>query len=416
MVGGGQAGLAISYHLKAAGIRHLVLEGEQVAHAWRNQRWDSFCLVTPNWQCRLPGFPYRGDDPDGFMEKQEIIEYVEGFAASFEPPLHEGVAVEKITPLEVQGYRVALRRSDTAEAHLQEVSADQVVVAVSGYQRPRIPDFARELPEPILQVHSSSYRNSQQFPDGGVLVVGSGQSGCQIAEDLHYAGRSVYLSLGNAPRSPRRYRGRDVVAWLEEMGHYDKPITEFDHPDEVRRKTNHYVTGRDGGKEIDLRVHASAGMQLLGRLERMNGAGVASFLDDVASRLDQADATYRRICASIDTHIAERGLDAPTEPAYEPPWHPCETPGQLNLLKAGIVAVVWAIGFDTSFQMIDADVFDEAGHPRHMRGVTDQDGLYFLGLPWLHSWGSGRFSHVDRDARHLASIIVPRARARSLSS
>jgi putative flavoprotein involved in K+ transport len=242
-------------------------------------------------------------------------------------------------------------------------------------------------------------------------VVGTGQSGCQIAEDLHYAGRPVYLSLGNAPRAPRRYRGRDVVAWLEEMGHYDKPITEFDDPDTVRGKTNHYVTGRDGGKEIDLRVHAMQGMQLLGRLERFDAGGIACFRDDVASKLDEADATYRRICASIDAHIAERGLDAPSEPAYVPPWYPGETPRQLNLGQVGIVAVVWAIGFETSFSLIEADVLDETGQPRHTRGVTDCEGLYFVGLPWLHSWGSGRFSHVDRDARHLVSVIVQRAQS-----
>ncbi len=407
IVGGGQAGLAMSWHLTRAGLRHLVLEKHAIGHAWRNERWNNFCLVTPNWQCRLPGFPYRGDDPDGFMPKDAIVEYVEGFAASFEPPIQEGVTVERITPEDGGGYTIVARRGQ----EVCEIEADQVVVAAGAYGAPRIPEYAGGISEDILQLHSSTYRKSASLPEGAVLVVGSGQSGCQIAEDLHFDGRKVLLSVGNAPRSPRHYRGRDVVAWLEEMGHYDAAIADEPDPEATRRKTNHYLTGRDGGREIDLRAHARDGMRLLGRLDAIDASGRATFHDDLVERLDAADATYVRIREMIDRHIVECGLDLPAEPPYQPCWLPDEVPTALDLQDAGVSVIVWAIGFHQSFDSVHADVFDSGGYPRHLRGVTDAPGLYFLGLPWLHSWGSGRFSHVDRDARHLFEAILQRASA-----
>src|SRR6266436_2189352 len=258
VIGGGQAGLSISWYLKRAGIDHVVFEKERAGHAWRAERWDTFCLVTPNWQCQLPGFPYEGDDPHGFMVRHEIVDYIDRFVASFAPPLREGVMVKSLKRNPHHGF--TLETSDGVHV------ADQVVIASGGYQIPIVPRSEERLPADIIQIHSSAYRNPTQLPPGAVLVVGSGQSGCQIAEDLHLAGRKVHLCVGDAPRVARRYRGKDVVEWLHLMGYYDLPVHEHPLREGVRDKTNHYVTGRDGGRDIDLRRHALDGMELYGRL------------------------------------------------------------------------------------------------------------------------------------------------------
>ncbi|MEO1523028.1 MAG: NAD(P)-binding domain-containing protein, partial [Cyanobacteria bacterium J06633_2] len=264
IVGGGQAGLSISYCLQQRQIEHLVFEKHRIGESWRSKRWDSFCLVTPNWQCQLPGHAYGGDDPEGFLNKNEIVEYIESYARSFDPPVHEGVEVFRVRKNPI---------SDMFEVStsLGEFTADQIVIATGGYHRPRIPTMAQRLPDDIQQIHSSEYKKPEALPDGAVLVVGTGQSGCQIAEDLHLAGRQVHLCVGSAPRSPRRYRGKDVVDWLDRMGYYDLSIDEHPQGEKVRTKTNHYVTGRGGGREIDLRHFALQGMQLYGRLQDIQG-------------------------------------------------------------------------------------------------------------------------------------------------
>ena len=211
IVGGGQAGLSVSYYLKQRGIEHLVFERRTKMHSWASQRWDSFTLVTPNWQCELPGHPYDGDDPFGFMRREEILDYLQRFADKVQAPIREGVAVEQVSIDDDGGYTV-----QTSEGNYR---CQQVVVASGGYHSPIIPRMAEKLPAQTFQMHSAQYKNPQQLPEGPVLVVGSGQSGAQIAEDLHLAGRQVYLATGNAPRVARQYRGKDVVEWLHEMGY-----------------------------------------------------------------------------------------------------------------------------------------------------------------------------------------------------
>jgi len=402
IVGGGQAGLSMSYCLQQRGIDHVVLEGERVAHSWRRERWDTFCLVTPNWQCQLPGYAYAGDDPQGFMLKDQIVEYVEGYRRAFDLPVREGVRVESLSEQGVgSGVRFELRTSAGA------FSADQVVVATGAYHRATFPAYVREIPNGILSLHSSNYRNPESLPEGEVLVVGSGQSGCQIAEDLHLAGRKVHLAVGNAPRCARRYRGRDVVEWLHDMGYYDMPIDQHPNREQVRDKTNHYVTGRDGGRDIDLRKLALQGMKLYGPLATV-ASGVAQFAPELRQNLDSADAVYRSINRSIDAFIEKQGLVVATEPDYEPLWQPEREPETLDLVAAGITSVVWSVGFASDFSWVKLPIFDDRGFPRHTRGVTEQPGLYFLGLPWLHTWGSGRFSGVGRDAEHVAQQIARR--------
>jgi putative flavoprotein involved in K+ transport len=399
VVGAGQAGLSISYLLKQQGIEHLVLEKRQVGYAWREQRWDTFCLVTPNWQCTLPGFHYDGTDPDGFMLKDEIVDYLARYRQAFEPPVVEGIGVERITQDADGRYSVY-----TAQGM---VRAGQVVIATGGYQTPMLPAMAAAIPPEIRQVHSVDYKNPASLPPGEVMVVGTGQSGCQLAEDLHLAGRRVHLCVGEAPRVARRYRGQDVVAWLDQMGYYDLPVDKHPLGAGVREKTNHYVTGRDGGHDIDLRQFALEGMQLYGRLTDVRD-GKAYFDERLAEYLDGADAVSESIKTGIDKFIAEQGIDAPVEARYVPVWQPDEAISEQAF--AGITTVIWCIGFRSDYDWIQVPVFDAKGYPQHDRGVTPAAGLYFLGLPWQYSWGSGRFSGVARDAQFLLDAIVRHVR------
>ncbi|MFZ5893289.1 MAG: MSMEG_0569 family flavin-dependent oxidoreductase [Myxococcota bacterium] len=407
VVGGGQAGLSMSYLLKERAVPHVVLEGKRVASAWRDERWDAFCLVTPNWQCRLPGHPYSGDDPLGFMGKDAIVSYIESYAARFALPVREGVWVRRVSRNGAAGGF----ELDTSSGKL---TAEQVVVATGGYHRPRIPAYATDVP--LAQLHSSEYRNAASLLPGEVLVVGTGQSGCQIAEDLHWAGRKVHLAVGSAPRCARRHRGRDVVAWLEEMGHYAIPIDEQKNPEELRERANHYVTGRAGGHDLDLRRFALEGMKLYGPAVAFS-EGKLRFAPKLREHLDHADDVYRSINRSIDAHIAKLGILAPLEAEYVAPWEPLEEPLELDPLAAGISTVIWATGFHTDFSWLAPPVLDERGRPVHHRGVTAEPGLFFLGLPWLHTWGSGRFSGVKTDAEYLlARILAPAREAASKRS
>ena len=400
VIGGGQSGLSVSYALKQRDIDHVVLERHRIAHTWREKRWDTFCLVTPNWQCKLPGYHYTGDDPHGFMPKDEIVRYIEDYAASFSPPLREGTSVTKVSA----GRNGVAFVCETSEGTL---SADQVVVAIGGYHIVTLPRIAERVPPDIVQLHSSDYKTPERLPAGDVLVVGTGQSGCQIAEDLHLAGRRVHLCVGSAPRVARRYRGKDVVEWLAELGHYDLPVDEHPLGEAVRTRPNHYVTGRDGGHDIDLRQFALEGMQLYGRLRDVRD-GELLFSDNLAENLDSADTVCENIKTTIDAHIERSGSAAPSEARYVPVWRPAHTPLALNYHAANITSIVWSTGYASDFRWVELPAFDGRGYPQHKRGVTTVGGLYFLGLPWLYTWGSGRFSGIARDAEHLTERIAAR--------
>lgn len=398
IVGGGQAGLSTSYCLKQRGIDHVVFERDVVGSAWMKQRWDTFCLVTPNWQCDLPGFPYAGDDPHGFIVKDQIVDYVQSYARSFDAPVREGVGVLAVE-----------RRGDlfTVTTDGGEWTANCIVMATGGYHRPKILPLADAFPASIAQFHSSTYRNPQSMPEGAILVVGTGQSGAQIAEDLHLAGRKVHVCVGSAPRSPRFYRGRDVTDWLVDMGHYDMPVDKHPMGEGVRKKANHYLTGRDGGRELDLRKFAAEGMKLYGHVDALDGTMLKTRPNLIAN-LDGADASANRIRAQIDDWIAARGFEAPVEAHYTPVWSPEAEPAGLDLLSEQIGSVVWCTGFTTDFSWMTLPIFDESGYPAHWRGATREPGVHVIGLPWLYTWGSGRFSGIARDAEYTASAIAER--------
>lgn len=334
------------------------------------------------------------------MVKDEINAWLVGFVAHVNAPALEHTEVRRVhQPPGEAVFQV--------ESGAGAYTADQVVVASGGYHVPIIPRFAERLPADVQQVHSADYRLPAQLPDGDVLVVGSGQSGARIAEDPHLAGRQVHLAVGDAPCCARFYRGKDVVDWLANMGHYDMPVTAQPLREGVRDNTNHYVTGRDGGRDIDLRQFAREGMQLYSVLEGYETRAL-QFRPNLRQCLGTADKIYNGISASIDRYIADKGIAAPAGTPYAPVWEPAEERASLDLAASDIRTVLWCIGFMPGFGFVDAPVFNNRGQPQRQCGITQVRGLYFLGLPWLHTWGSGRFSGIARDALHLAEAIRAR--------
>ncbi len=396
VIGGGQAGLSISWYLGRAGREHVVLDRGQIGDTWR-RRWDSFCLVTPNVYCQLPGFPYDGDDPDGFMLRDEIVSYIERFAASFDPPYRGGVEVERLGTSGERG-RFAL---DTSAGELE---AANVIVCAGTHQHPNIPPWDGGLADDILRIHSRDYRDPGQLPDGAVLVVGSGQSGCQIVEDLMGAGRDVHLCVGNAGRIPRRYRGRDIIHWAADAGFYEVPVDEHRKGPAVRFAPHEHLSGRDGGRTIDLRRLALDGVELHGRLLSAEGHRVR-FADDLAATLDAIDEACRETLSRIDKHIEESGIVAPESELEAYDWQPPRRPVDMDLQEAGVGSIVYGTGFHYDFGWIDLPILGDREYPRYERGITELPGLYFVGLHWLHTQGSGLFYQVARDAEYVADHL-----------
>ena len=405
IVGAGQAGLSVSRLLTEDGTDHVLLESHTAVHEWSASRWDNFTLVTPNWHCKLPGYRYEGPDPDGFMTRDEVVDWLDGFVRSFDPPVRTHTTVVELREREGGGFVLELDTPTGPET----LEADNVVVATGGYHRPIVPPYARAIDPSIVQVNSQDYMNPEQLPEGAVLVVGSGQSGAQIAEDLHLEGRKVHLALGNAPRVARFHRGRDCMTWLSDMGLYDTPVQQYPGGLAAREKTNHYVTGRDGGRDIDLRAFAAEGMELYGSLSDAHGTRL-DFEPTLNRALDNADSTYNSILRDIDRYIEEQGIDAPPAEPYTPVWTPDHEPRVLNLAEAGVTSIVWAIGYRPDYSWAKVGVFDGTGRPTQSRGVTSVPGLYFLGLPWMHTWGSGRMLGIEADARFIHQCLLGPAR------
>jgi putative flavoprotein involved in K+ transport len=406
VIGAGQGGLAGSHELQRRGIEHVVLERGRIGESWRSARWDSFCLVTPNWMTRLPGKAYEGDDPDGFMPGSAFVAFLEEYARSF------GAPVECDTDVR------SARRSGAGfvlDTSAGEIATDHLVVATATYQRPSVPSLAQAMPDDVLQVHASAYRRPDQLPPGAVLVVGSGQSGCQIAEELHRSGREVVLCTGRTGRLPRRYRGRDGIAWQHLMGLLDRTPDMLDSPAHRFRGDPH-LTGEGGGRTLNLHRFARDGIRLVGRLSGIEGRTLR-FGDDLAAHLAFADDYFADFCARVDAFIAKEGLDAPpadeTSSDYGGPLRaePPPTARELDIDAAGVRSVVWATGFRFDFSWIDAHGgFDAYGYPLQERGVGPVPGLYYLGLNWLSKRKSGIIFGVGEDARHLGEVIDARLR------
>jgi putative flavoprotein involved in K+ transport len=396
IVGGGQGGLSTSYHLKQQGREHLILEkADQVAEAWRN-RWDSFTLITPNWMIRLPGAEYKGDQPDGFMLRDDVVAYFENYVERFELPIKYGYQVTSVEPVEA-GYLVRTNKV--------EFEATNVIMAPGMYQQPKIPPFSANLSPEIQQMHSSQYRNPEALPDGAVLVVGSAQSGCQIAEELYQNGRKVYLSVGSAGRLPRRYRRKDVTWWSNELGFADRTVDQLPSP-KAKFAGNAHGTGKDGGHTISLHQFARDGVVLLGHVQSAQGDGVvlAPDLKEYLARADQAEADFVK---AVDDYIEKNELDFPLEVLPElSDGYASEEIVDLDLKAEGIKTVIWATGYKFDFSMVKLPVFDEDGYPVQKRGVTEYPGLYFVGLAFMHTIKSGLLAGVGDDAAHVVSAMA----------
>ena len=396
IVGAGQAGLAMSWQLSQRGREHLVLERARVAERWRTQRWDSLYFQFPNWGLELPGRPpYAGGPPDAFAHRSEVWGFLEDYAAAIRAPVRCGVEVTALRGDENNRYKLL-----TTHGTLR---ARSVVVATGPYQRARIPPLHRGLPPSVLQVHAGDYRNPPSLPDGAVVVVGSGASGCQIADELVEAGRRVHLCVGRHLRVRRRYRGRDAFWWRRELGLLDQTAAEV--PPE-RRLPPPLVTGVNGGYDVDLRQSAALGLSLLGHLQGIDD-GRMHFADDLDAQLRAGDRSLVEFLAMVDQHIERTGIDAPAAPGRAPPSPAAiQSPAQLDIRSERIGSVIWATGYNLDFAWAELPVFDTAGAPIHTRGVTALAGLYFLGLPWLHKRKSTFLAGVGEDAAFIADAIT----------
>lgn len=401
IIGAGQAGLSLSYYLTQASHDHLVVDKETIPGAAWRKRWDSFTLVTPNWTFRLPGMPYQGEFPDGYMPKLEILHTFEHYSEQYGLPLRLGAEVKCVERLsQPAGYRI-----DTTGG---EIFAKNVVMATGLFQTPRVPAYARNLPTEILQLTSSDYRRPELLPSGAVLVVGSGQSGCQIADELLRAGRQVFFSTGSAGRAPRRYRGRDIIAWLEESGFFDRPASVLPNS-RARFAANPHVSGYGGGRDLNLYEFANQGMRLLGHIQGADGL-VVHFHPDLHDNLQRADQFEANLLKMIDEHIERRGIQAPAaDLRIVLPRSPIQEVSRLDLASAGISTVIWAVGYSFDFGLVGMPVFDGDGYPIQVNGATEIPGLYFLGLPWLTRMKSGLLIGVAQDAALVAERIARKA-------
>jgi putative flavoprotein involved in K+ transport len=399
VIGGGQAGLAISYHLAQRRREHVIFERGRVAERWRSERWDSLYFQFPNWMMRLPGHVYSGNDPDGFTERDGVVRFIADYGARIGAPVRCGVNVNGLH--QAEDGRLIVQVGATSMAALN------VIVATGPYQVPTLPPCAAQLPSGTCQVTASRYTRPSELPPGGVLVVGSGASGCQIAEDLLLEGRSVHYALRGHRRVPRRYRGRDSGRWGEEMGFTNRTADMI--PPGFRTPL---VTGYKGGHTVDLYEMARRGVTLLGSLQDIHD-GRIFLATDLNTNLEAGNETFRQWISSADAYIAAEGIDAPSSGEFDDvlrgrPAHLPETE-VLDLREAGISTVIWALGYGYDFSWIGCDVLDARGAPVQRRGVTSVPGLYFLGLPRMHKVKSSFLWGVDEDAEFLAQHIEGRS-------
>ncbi|MGW8763631.1 flavin-containing monooxygenase [Streptomyces sp. NPDC055815] len=396
VVGAGQAGVAMSEHLGAHGIPHLVLERHRIAERWRSERWDSLVANGPAWHDRFPGLEFDGLDPDAFASKEQVADYFVAYAEKIGAPVRSGVEVTSVR-------RLAGRPGFRVETPQGTIDARFVVAATGAFQRPVIPPVVPDGAVPT-QIHSSGYRNPGQLPEGAVLVVGAGSSGVQIADELRRSGRRVFLSVGPHDRPPRAYRGRDFCWWLGVLGIWDAQT-----PPQGAEHVTIAVSGARGGHTVDFRDLAASGIELVG-LTSSHEDGVLRFAPDLAANIAFGDAQYLDFLRAADAYVERNGLDLPEEPEAHVlgPDPECVTAPrlELDLAGAGITSIVWATGFASDYGWLDVDAFDEAGRPDQRRGVSSEPGVYFLGLPWLSRRGSSFIWGVWHDARYVGDHIA----------
>jgi putative flavoprotein involved in K+ transport len=397
IIGGGQAGLAMSYYLKQLGRDHVILERTNIADRWRTQRWDSLVFQFPNWSVNLPGQKYSGNDPDGFSHKDKILGFIQDYAVNIRAPVRTNTNVLSLRDAGAQRYLTV--------TELGDFNASNVVIATGPYQQPNIPQASDDLDSYVHQMHVSEYRNPSALPEGAVLIVGSGASGCQVADELLEAGRHVYLSVGRHHKIPRRYRGRDLLWWLEAFGWFDIPTGELP---EWLRPQRFLITGMRGGYDIDLRRSATRGMVLLGHLAAVTDDHLR-FEPNLEENLSNAEQMFRRFISTADAYATSNSLDLPMDLDHsEPTTTPAvpDPPREITLSAAGITTIIWATGYRYDFSWIEIPVLDVRGDPLHTGGITNVPGIYFLGLRLQRNLKSSTLWGVGEDAAHLAARIV----------
>lgn len=394
VIGAGQAGIATSEHLSARGIPHIVLERSRIAERWRSERWDSLVANGPAWHDRFPGLEFDDVDPDEFAPKERVAQYFEQYAEKFALPIRTGV--------EVRSVRRNASGRFVAETSAGTFSARFVVAATGAFQVPAYPALV-PADAGIDQLHSSGYRNPEQLRPGGVLVVGAGSSGVQIADELRASGREVVLAVGAHDRPPQRYRARSFVWWLGALGLWEKAT-----PPAGAEHTTIAVSGAHGGRTIDFRDLAADGITLVGRAESF-ADGVLTFGPNLERDIRLGDANYLSVLGQADAYIERMGLDLPEEPEAwqlgalpESVTTPIES---LDLAAAGITTIVWATGFGVDYGWLEVDAFDDRGRPVQQRGVSAEPGVYFVGIPWQSHRGSSFIWGCWHDARYVADQI-----------
>jgi len=404
IIGGGHAGLTMSFFLTQRGLEHVILDRGRVAERWRSERWDSFCFQFPNSTIELPGYKYQSEDPDGFVPGREIVRFIQEYANFIKAPVRCGADV---TALEFSSNstRYLLR------TNLGTIEASNVVLATGQRQKGIIPPFSSDVPNDIRQLHSSGYRNASELPRGAVLVVGSGASGFQIAEDLHQNGRQVYICVGRHRRLARRYRGRDYAWWALAMGLYEhrRPDLTTTSQNAASIPPGPLLTGVNGGYDADFRELASKGVVLMGRLKAVRGATLA-LAPDLEDNLAKGEEWLANFKKSVDDYIAKNKMDFPTESSPRPERSASAPVLELDLKAEGINSIVWATGFGNDNAWLKLPLLDDHKEPVHERGVTQFPGIYFLGLRWLYKQKSSflSFGGPAEDAAYLAEEIAVR--------
>ena len=396
IIGGGQAGLAMSRSLAVRGIEHVVLERGRVGERWRSERWESLTLLTPRWLSSLPGWSGDGVDPHGFMTRRELIRYLDGYALRMRVPLHTGVTVASVRR-SGDGFRV--------ETDQDSWRARRVVVATGQSQTARVPSWARRLAPDLHQVVPAAYRSPDALPEGGVLVVGASATGIQLAEEIHASGRPVTLAVGRHTRLPRRYRGRDILHWLHDMGVLHERSASVPNLEASRNQPSMQLVGTSDHRTLDLRTLAEQGVRLVGRARGAWGSAVV-LADDLVETLAASEFKLASLRLRIDRHIREAGLDSVLSPEPFRPVPLPESPRGLDLTAAGIRTVVWATGFERSYPWLRVPVLDDRGEILHSGGITPCPGLYALGLNFLRRRSSSFLAGVGLDAEELADHIV----------